>query len=370
MPLLLFLFLLINPIRVFAISPPNLASPANNSTVNSSKLTWDIPAYELYSNNPYRIQVDDNSDFSSIFRDYTTDNSYYSPTITDGMWFWRVKSKDASGTWSDWSDTWTFTMTQTIATANPPPPPENSPTPSPTSSNQSASFIISQIPTSISSNQSFTVAIDLNLPNNPNSTFYLKGAFKKSDSSNYFGLTKVGSDWVKNSSSFISQVPISTNSQGLWSGTIEVKPDPDDSGLNGSGQYLFKIARYSVSGSGPSWSNETGLNINYIDAAPSKTSSTAKTSTITQTPSPNPAVLGTSIVNPKSNFSHSSTASANEASIDGQIQADSSQSAETQSIDKPLIKSTHGVNPIIFVGLFFIAVGCSYLAFIYIKSRV
>ena len=124
----LFLFFRVSP--VFAISPPIQTSPANNSQVSSSKLTWEAPAYPLYSNDPYRIQVDDDFDFSSVYRDYKTEKNYYKPVLTEGIWYWRIKAKDNNSTWSNWSDDWSFILTNT--TPPPEPSPTQIPTPSPT----------------------------------------------------------------------------------------------------------------------------------------------------------------------------------------------------------------------------------------------
>ncbi len=127
--ILTLLFLFFGAGFTFAISPPVQSSPINNSQVSSSKLTWEIPSYPLYSKDPYRIQVDDNSDFSSVYRDYKTENTYYKPVLTEGTWYWRIKVKDSSGTWSDWSDGWSFILT--TATPMPTATPSATPSPSP-----------------------------------------------------------------------------------------------------------------------------------------------------------------------------------------------------------------------------------------------
>lgn len=135
------------------------------------------------------------------------------------------------------------------------------PSPSPTSVT-SSSFSITNSPSEINSDSIFKISVNLSLSNYPNTKFYLKGAFKKSDSSNYFGLTKVNSSWVQNGSSYASQYQINTNSSGDWSGELEIQPDVLDSGYEGGGDYIFKVARYSESGSGPNWSNEVTIKIN------------------------------------------------------------------------------------------------------------
>lgn len=123
------LFLITRP--VLAGNPPTLLSPSDNSTVPSSKLQWQAPVYSLASPNPYRIQVDDDSTFSSINKDYYTDNIYYTPTLSLGNWYWRVKAKDTSGTWSDWSNIWSFILSDATPTPSPSSTPSPTPTPTP-----------------------------------------------------------------------------------------------------------------------------------------------------------------------------------------------------------------------------------------------
>lgn len=269
--LLTILFLL--PKTTFAISAPNPSSPFDGSTVTSGlTLTWEAVSDSIQ----YKIIVDDEPSITSPYAKgpYYTTNTKYSPQLNSGTFYWKVAAKDATGSWSDWSSNWSFTL----STTNPSPTsaqsessystPYSAPTtsdsnPTPTPSSKS-SFIISDIPPTIDSDKSFTVSVELNLPNSPSTIFYLKGAFKKADSSNYFGFTKFGSSWVKNGSSYSSQNKITTDSAGAWSGILEVKPDDTDSGFSGSGDYIFKVGRYSLSGSGPTWSNEETININEI----------------------------------------------------------------------------------------------------------
>lgn len=131
--ILTFLYLFFGAGLASAISPPVQTSPIDNSQVSSSKLTWETPSYPLYSNNPYRIQVDDNSDFASVYRDYKTKNTYYTPVLTEGTWYWRIKVKDSSDTWSDWSDSWSFILTTSTPSPTPTATPSSTLSPSPTS---------------------------------------------------------------------------------------------------------------------------------------------------------------------------------------------------------------------------------------------
>ena len=122
-------FLITTP--VLAGDPPIQISPTDGATIGSSKLEWQVPVYPLYPTDTYRIQVDNDSDFSSTFRDYKTKNTYYTPVLDLGNWYWRVKAKDEGGTWSDWSSIWSFILTDATPTPTPTPSPTLTPTATP-----------------------------------------------------------------------------------------------------------------------------------------------------------------------------------------------------------------------------------------------
>lgn len=258
------------PQTIFAADSPNLISPVDNSTENKSpKLIWEYTGGCVESGSCFRVEVDNTQDFSSPEKSTYTNNYSYSPQdLTEGVWSWRVKAKDKTEKWSDWSKVFKFRI-QTESTTSPEPSSSLTPTtqPSPTTitiQKSENSFNIKDIPNEINSNQEFESSVTLILPNNPNQTFYLKGAFKKDGSSNYFGQTYSG-EWAGNSEKYSKQLKITTSSSGSWEGKIKVKPDTDDSGFNGSGSYIFKVARYTDSGSGPTWSNELSLRINAVN---------------------------------------------------------------------------------------------------------
>ncbi|OGE37407.1 hypothetical protein A3B45_03420 [Candidatus Daviesbacteria bacterium RIFCSPLOWO2_01_FULL_39_12] len=355
--LLIFLF----PQAVFAGEPPQLSSPSDGSTVTSSKLEWQIPSYTLYAGNNFRVQVDDDPAFSSLNKDYYTDNTYYTPTLTEGVWNWRVKAKNADGVWSDWSSIWSFTLSFNTSTPSPSPTenpvPTPSSTPTPTSSSTSA-FIISGIPSQINSDQSFNVTVNLTLPNNPGTQFYLKGAFKKADGSNYFGYTLVSGSWVKNGSSYSSQYPITTDSAGSWSGNLEVKGDSEDSGFEGTGDYKFRVGRYTSSGSGPTWSNELSIKIvGIINSDSDSQSSQGNAQSIKKvTSSPTPSASKNSSLS-GSIFKTVSDATVAAASIEP--------TASSVTENKP----DRQINSIPWIGGFLVLSGISSLGFIYLKKR-
>jgi len=136
-----------------------------------------------------------------------------------------------------------------------------SPSPSPSTA-PTSTFTISNIPLSIDSTQTFTVSVNVELSSYPNTKFYLKGAFAKSGSINYFGLTKVSDRWIKNNNTYLDQYSITTDSSGKWSGSLEIQPDVFDSGYEGTNDYIFKVGRYTGSGNGPTWSNDVNIKIN------------------------------------------------------------------------------------------------------------
>lgn len=366
-------FLLFGVRLVFASDPPVLSSPANASTTTSSKLQWQTPSYSLYPSSPYRIQVDDDSSFSSINKDYYTDNTYYTPSLSLGTWYWRVKAKDSSGTWSNWTTYWYFTLTNSSPSPSPSPSP---PTPSsttttslttsaPSTNNSTSSFTISNTPSQINSDESFIVSVNLFLPDNQNTNFYLKGAFKKSDSSNYFGQTLVSDSWVKNSSSYSSQFPITTDTSGNWSGNLEIKSDADDTGFTGSGDYIFKVAKYTTVGSGPTWSNEANLSI----IATAKDTQSPTNMTIPQ-PSISPpkntsplSVNSKSILLKNSNLSKINYQIATVAGVN----STASQSASTSG--KIDVKNQKQFNPLLIIGTFLIFAGASVLGYIYLRKN-
>lgn len=185
----------------------------------------------------------------------------------------------------------------------PSPSPSGSSTPIPTytSTIPNTIFVVENIPSSVSSNESFIVKVNLINPNAKNTKFFIKGAFVKKGESNYFGFTKVSGSNVKNSSSYNNQKEITTDSNGQWIGDLEVQPDSGDTGFKGTGEYGFKVGRYTQSGSGPTWSNEGTITINEVS---SPTSSGSENNSTGSNPSPNESLNNSSSTN-DGNFENS-----------------------------------------------------------------
>jgi PKD repeat protein len=90
---------------------PLLLSPANNTWTpnNRPNLTWSFGDLEGDSQGGFGVLIDDNSTFTSI--DYyvwnmSSNHSYWTPSfsIDDGVWYWRVLTRDSFGQWSKHSD--------------------------------------------------------------------------------------------------------------------------------------------------------------------------------------------------------------------------------------------------------------------------
>lgn len=99
-------------------TPPRLLSPFNNSSLNNSKpsMEWS-DSIDIGSDvAEYKIEIDDNIDFSSPFVNANITTSSYSVpnNLPDNTYYWRVEAKDNSNNWSS-SDIWKFT----IDTVNP-----------------------------------------------------------------------------------------------------------------------------------------------------------------------------------------------------------------------------------------------------------
>ncbi len=238
------------------------------------------------------------------------------------------------------------------------PTPAPSPSPSPISS-----FTISNSLSQINSDQSFDVTLDLTLTDNPSTIFYLKGAFKKSDSANYFGLTKVGSAWIKNGSTFSDQYKITTNSSGNWSGNLEVMPDSEDSGFSGTGEYIFKVGRYNQSGSGPIWSNEVTIKI--TSTTSNNQSNTSNNLTPKPSPVTSPALSVTSKTAPSSKADNQEESIYKIASVAG-IKTESAPPSSTPNSE---VKSQKQINFPQIAGIFLLISGFSSIFYIYLRKK-
>jgi len=105
------------------ITPPltvNLTSPTNNTSINENQITFNWnQTFDSISNNSqvsniycYQLQVDDDTDFSSIIvNDNTSNNRTYSLTRSvEGTLYWRVRAWDQAGNPGEFSETRKLTV--------------------------------------------------------------------------------------------------------------------------------------------------------------------------------------------------------------------------------------------------------------------
>lgn len=254
------------------------------------------------------------------------------------------------------------TTTNVVASPSSSPTPSPTPTPSDYTASSVSLFTISNTPSQINSDQSVSILVNLSLPDNPNTSFYLKGAFRHPDKpSNYFGLTQVSGEWVKNSSTYTNQYKITTGSSGNWSGNIEVKPDTEDSGFIGEGSYIFKVGRYKdLENSSATWSNEETIKITPIENSNQGTTLT-KTGSDNSNSSPPPAnKTSTSTVKAESSKKEDYQI----ASVAGKTTQ-----ASSPANPHPEVKSQKQINFPQTAGIFLLISGFSSLLYIYLRKK-
>lgn len=118
---------------------------------------------------------------------------------------------------------------------------------------------------SIQSDQEFSLDVTISGATDT-SEYYLRGAFSAPSTTNYFGLTQHGSgQWISSGSNY-QLFPKIIGNQTL---SLKFKPDPSHTGFHGSGEYHFKIGRYTPSGS-LTWSEQVA-EITIIAPSPTPT---------------------------------------------------------------------------------------------------
>ncbi|OQX83402.1 hypothetical protein B6D60_10535, partial [candidate division KSB1 bacterium 4484_87] len=99
---------------------PSPASPADGNSSSETKPTFSWSA--VSGATAYEIEIDDDDNFNSpiIKKSDLTNTSYTAETsLADGIYYWRVRSKDAEGNWSEWSDAFQFTITIAVLSVTP-----------------------------------------------------------------------------------------------------------------------------------------------------------------------------------------------------------------------------------------------------------
>lgn len=121
-------------------------------------------------------------------------------------------------------------------------------------------------------------------------TYFLRGAFFKGGTTKYFGYTINNSGNPYNGPySNCQELPSAhVDQNGDWTGSVKVKIDPESSYFEGSGDYLFKIGRYTESCSSVTWADSSPITIavtQTIFPSPSPTQTLQKSSPPTPTSS-------------------------------------------------------------------------------------
>lgn len=171
---------------------------------------------------------------------------------------------------------------------------------------------ISNLPTEINHSQETEVDLFFSCSGCGDNS-YMRGVFYPSGT-NYFGFTQnnIG-NWIgtENDRSLYFNIAKTDLIEASWSGKLKIKPDSSDSAFIGTGEYLFKVGRYtSSSDSSADWSNE--LSIKIVGPTPSPTQqptaqptnaptvTTAPTAQPTVKPSPTKSPTPKPSVTPKS----------------------------------------------------------------------
>ncbi|KKR34164.1 MAG: hypothetical protein UU37_C0001G0024 [Candidatus Gottesmanbacteria bacterium GW2011_GWA2_41_12] len=243
---------------------------------------------------------------------------------------------------------------------------------------------------------------------NKNTIYYIRAAFAynyPTPSPAYLGYTRNNEGVWYNGKPTIDHTKyfkIVTNDEGNWSGEIFVKVDKEDSDFKGSGDYLFKLGKYTETGNSPDWSDNTRTIINIksdptptlTPIPPTATKIPSPTVTLKPAPSikvptvkpsvtikPDPTSIPTSKLSPTGIYSINNTEDFDDSSVSGEIlgleNGLASNSAENKSIFEvsttPVENKLTNKNfsPAIFGlgGLFFLLSGGSVFVIMKRKSK-
>ena len=160
-------------------------------------------------------------------------------------------------------------------------------------------FDASNMPKNLNEEEEFTVQVSISGAA-ANTTNYLRAAFYRETSpTSYFGYTFNHFDtWYNGSPSPIDPhqfLQIQIGPDGTWVGDLKSKADIATSAFKGSGDYFFKIGRYTASAtsiSSNNWSQATSVSISATVPSPtpqpSISQTTSPTSSKSKSPSPSP----------------------------------------------------------------------------------
>ncbi len=204
---------------------------------------------------------------------------------------------------------------------------------------------------------------------------YMKAAMYQDGSTNYFGFTQNGNNWVKSGDSITDQRQIQI---GSWDGSLLVKSDSGDSGYKGEGDYKIKVGFYYFTSGGNlssvQWStNSVDIHINEPD--PTATSvPPSPTPTLSPTPVrlPTPTiVLSNTPYAVKPTKQPVSTISATPLPVTGVLGIDESfATASSYASQKENTKEHTSPLPLICIsiGLILVVGCCGTIGYLYVRK--
>jgi hypothetical protein len=143
---------------------------------------------------------------------------------------------------------------------------------------------------SISVNDEYDINVHLSVNASDGTTYYLRGVFYQT-AGKYCGFTWNGSSWY---SSPVDKgeyfLPV-TLGNGVWDGQLKAKFDSADSDCGNSGQYTFRVIRYTSSGASyaTETTNEQSVSVSLptptITPSPTVAPTSSPTNPATSTPS-------------------------------------------------------------------------------------
>lgn len=237
----------------------------------------------------------------------------------------------------------------------------------------SASIVNQSGPSEINSSDEYPINTTLNISTGNGTVYYLRGVFYKAGTANYCGFTWNGNNWFSGpytvNEGWKSFLPVTINNSS-WSGQLRAKIDTNDNSCNSSGNYSFKIERFTQSGSGTFDSqNEQTVQVNVPAPSPTNTptstpqptSSDSNTPTPTKVTSPTPTIKVTVTPTPKK-ISQVVLGAKDKSSPTKSL---SSNSKESKSITEEKVAGESSINPIyvLFILIGIVALtGCGILA--------
>jgi hypothetical protein len=142
----------------------------------------------------------------------------------------------------------------------------------------------------VSPNDEYTIDVTLSI--NSSESYYLRGVFYKPGTTDYCGFTWNGNDWFSgpytSNEGWKKFLPI-TLANNTWTGQVKAKIDSTDNGCKDTGEYKFKLQRFTALGGG-TFDDQTEQSVQITiptqTPTPSPTTEPTKTPTPTKAPTP------------------------------------------------------------------------------------